>query len=258
MSQFTTGNVPGFEVAIESEQSRIAWSGRHGQDLIVTQRVMIDGESVDDGNTPVTTLRAGTLLALRDSDGRAVVYDPAATDGSQIAVGVLEQHQDMLVNGTPSDRFSQMIVHGLVREAELQNLDERARQQLASRFLFDRKPLSTAPMLGPRGIYRKSTSYALTAADSGLLFIVTGAATFTLPTKANGLTYRITQTADNDLTISGSSDLIHKGNAAASSVAFSTTSQKIGSQVLVECVYASSGTLKWLISNLGGTTATVS
>ncbi|QDU31887.1 hypothetical protein ETAA8_70490 [Anatilimnocola aggregata] len=257
MSQFTTGNVPGFEAAVESEQSQITWSGRHGQDLVVTQRVMIDAEVEDSANTPVTTLRAGVVLARRDSDGKGVLYDPDGNDGSQIAIGILEQHQDMLVKGVPTDRFTQMIVHGLVREGQLKDLDARARQQLAPRVQFDRQPISSAPMLSPRGVYRKNTSYSLTAADSGLLFLASAAATFTLPTKANGLQFRIAQTADNDLIISGSGDLIHKGNASASSVTFSTSSQKIGSQVLIECLYTAPGTLKWLVTNLGGTTATV-
>jgi hypothetical protein len=198
------------------------------------------------------------VLAYRDSDGKVIPYAPDANDGSQIAVGVLEQHQDMLVGGVPTERFTQMIVHGLVREGELINLDTRARQQLSQQMVFDRQPLSPAPMLAPRGVYRKTTSYTLTAADNGMLFLVSGAATFTLPTKANGLAFRIVQTADNDLTIGGSSDLIHKGSVAASSVAFSTAGQKIGSQVLVECIYTAAGTLKWLVTNLGGTTATVS
>ena len=134
----------------------------------------------------------------------------------------------------------------------------RARLQLAQQMVFDRKPLSPAPLLAPRGVYRKNTSYTLTAADTGLLFLATAVATFTLPEKANGLAFRIVQTADADLTISGSSDLIHKGNAGASSVAFSTANQKIGSQVLIECIYTAASTLKWLVTNLGGTTATVS
>lgn len=258
MSQFTTGNAPGFAAAVESEQSQITWSGRQGQDQVVTQRAVIKNSSTDAGNTPITTLRAGLVLAYRDSDGKVTAYSPDATDGSQVAVGVLEQHQDMLVGGVATDRFTQMIVHGLVREGELINLDARARQQLAQQLVFDHKPLSPAPMLAPRGVYRKNASYTLTAADNGLLFLATAAATFTLPTKANGLAFRITQTADNDLTISGSGDLIHKGSASASSVAFSTAGQKIGSQVLIECVYTAASTLKWLITNLGGTTATVS
>lgn len=258
MSQFNTGNAPGFAAAVESEQAQISWSGRQGQDQIVTQRALIYSASTDEDNSPSTTLRGGLVLAIRDTDGKVTTYTPDANDGSQIAVGVLEQHQDMLVNGVPTERFTQMIVHGLVREGELLNLDTRARGQLSRQMVFDRKPLSPAPLLAPRGVYRKTTSYTLTAADNGLLFLVSGAATFTLPTKANGLAFRIVQTADNDLTIAGSSDLIHKGNAGASSIAFSTSGQKIGSQVLIECVYTASSTLKWLVTNLGGTTATVS
>jgi hypothetical protein len=258
MSQFNTGNAPGFAATVESEEANITWSGRQGQDQIVTQRAVIASSSTDEDNTPTTTLRGGLVLAYRDSDGKVIPYAPDANDGSQIAVGVLEQHQDMLVGGVPTERFTQMIVHGLVREGELINLDTRARQQLSQQMVFDRQPLSPAPMLAPRGVYRKTTSYTLTAADNGMLFLVSGAATFTLPTKANGLAFRIVQTADNDLTIGGSSDLIHKGSVAASSVAFSTAGQKIGSQVLVECIYTAAGTLKWLVTNLGGTTATVS
>ena len=258
MSQFTTGNVPGVQSSLESESVQLSWSGRHGQDQIVTQRAIIEAETVDAGNSPTTRLRASVVLAYRDSDGKVGLYTPDATDGTQIAVGVLEQHQDMLVNGVATDRFTQMIVHGLVREGQVKSLDPRGREMLGRQMLFDKKPISPAPLLAPRGIYRKSTNYTLTAADNGLLFLATGAATFTLPTKQNGLSYRIAQTADNDLTISGSSDLIHKGSAAASSVAFSTAGQKIGSQVLIECVYTNTSTLKWLVTNLGGTTATVS
>jgi hypothetical protein len=112
-------------------------------------------------------------------------------------------------------------------------------------------------LMHPRGIYRKSANYVVTPADNGLLFLATAAVAFTLPTKENGLAFRFLQTADNDLTITGSADIIHKGNAAATSVVFSTAGQKIGSHVLVECMYVAADTLKWVVSNLGGTTATV-
>jgi hypothetical protein len=257
MSQFTTGNVPGFQAAVEGDATQLAWSGRQGHDQIVTQRAIIHEDTEDAANTPVTTLRAGVVLAYRDADGKMAIYSPGATDGTQIAIGVLEQAQDMLVGGVATERFTQMIVHGLVREGLLHDVDPRARLQLGQQLLFDRKPLSMAPLLAPRGIYRKSTNYTITAADNGLMFLATAAATFTLPTKANGLAFRVAQTADNDLVISGSSDIIHKGNAAANTVTFNTASQKIGSSVLIECVYTGSSTLKWLVTNLGGTTATV-
>ena len=116
---------------------------------------------------------------------------------------------------------------------------------------------SLGVLMHPRGIYRKSANYVVTAADNGLLFLATAAVSFTLPTKENGLAFRFLQTADFDLTIVGNADIVHQGNAAASSVGFTTATQKIGSQALVECMYTADGVLKWVVSNLGGTTATV-
>jgi hypothetical protein len=258
MSEFTTGNAPGFQAAIEAAESEVLWSGRAGQDLAATKKITLLGTAVDSGNTPTSTLRGGNLLAIVAASGKVDTYSPDANDGRQIAVGILEKAQDMLVAGTATDRFTQMLVHGLVREGELLNLDARARQQLGQRFTFDRE---TSPQAGvlmhPRGIYRKSANYTVVADDNGLLFLADVAVTFTLPTKANGLAFRFAQTADANLVIAGSSDIVHKGSAAASSVTFSTASEKIGSHVLVECLYTAASTLKWLVTNLGGTTATV-
>jgi hypothetical protein len=258
MSEFTQGNTPGFQPQVEGDDANVLWVGRHGQDLAATRKATIVSTAVDTGNAPQTTLRGGNLLAIVDGTGKANTYSPDATDGRQIAVGILEHHQDMLVAGTPTDRFTQMLVHGLVKEAELVGLDPRARQQLGGRFVFDRE---TSPQAGvlmhPRGVYRKSSNYTVLASDNGLLFLATAAATFTLPTKQNGLAFRFVQTADANLVIQGASDIVHKNAASATSVTFSTAGEKLGSHVLVECLYSNTGTLKWLVSNLGGTTATV-
>jgi hypothetical protein len=258
MSEFTSGNAPGFATIVEAEETNVLWVGRHGQDLAATRKITLLSSTTDSGNTPSTTLRGGNVLALVDSTGKATVYDPDATDGTQIAVGILEKPQSMLVDGTAADRFTQMLIHGLIKEGELLGLDPRGKQQLGLRCTFDREVSPQAGVLmHPRGIYRKSTNYPVVAGDNGLLFLATAAATFTLPTKQNGLAFRFVQTADANLVISGSADLIHKGNAAANTVTFSTASEKIGSQVLVECIYTAASTLKWLVTNLGGTTATV-
>jgi hypothetical protein len=258
MAEYATGNAPGFQTAIEAQESEVLWSGRRGQDLVATKKATLVSTAVDSGNTPTTTLRGGNLLAIVDSSGKANTYSPDANDGRQIAVGVLEHAQDMLLNGVATDRFTQMLVHGLVREGELLNVDPRARQQLGQRFLLDREASPQAGVLmHPRGIYRKSSNYTVTASDNGLLFLATAAVNFTLPTKQNGLAFRFVQTADANLVITGSADLIAKGNAAATTVTFSTASEKIGSQVLVECVYVGTSTLKWLVTNLGATTPTV-
>jgi hypothetical protein len=258
MSDFTTGNAPGFATQVEGDDTNILWVGRHGQDLAATRKVAIVNTAVDSGNTPTTTLRGGNLMAIVDASGKANTYSPDATDGRQIAVGILERHQDMLVEGVATERFTQMLVHGLVKEGELVGLDPRARQQLGSRLTFDRESSPQAGVLmHPRGIYRKGGSYTVVAADNGLLFLATAVATFTLPTKQNGLAFRFVQTADANLVISGSGDIVHKNSVAANTVTFSTAGEKIGSHVLVECLYTNTGTLKWLVSNLGGTTATV-
>ncbi len=258
MSEFTSGNTPGFAPQVEGDDANVLWVGRHGQDLAATRKTTIAAAAVDTGNTPQTTLRGGNVLAIVDAGGKANTYAPDANDGRQIAVGILEHHQDMLVAGTATDRFTQMLVHGLVKEAELIGLDPRARQQLGQRFTFDREPSPQAgTLLHPRGIYRKSASYTVLAADNGLLFLATGVATFTLPTKQNGLAFRFVQTADANLVIQGSADIVHKNNAGATTVTFSTAGEKLGSHVLVECLYTATGVLKWLVSNLGGTTATV-
>lgn len=258
MSQFTRGNAPGFRSQTESEESQVWWSGRHGQDMIATSKATLDSTTTDAGNSPTSTLRGGNILAINDTDGNAFVYDPDANDGTQIAVGVLENHQDMLVDNVATDRFTQILVHGLLKENELVGLDPRGKTQLASRFVIDGDlNAASGAMMHPRGVYRKSADYTVTASDNGLLFLATAAVDFTLPTKQNGLTYRFLQTADANLIVTGSTDIIHKGSAAASTVTFSTVSEKIGSHVLVECMYTATSTLKWMVSNLGGTTATV-
>lgn len=258
MSDFTSGNVPGLATKTEAEESQVTWAGRCGQDLVATRRVTLDSAAVDSGNSPTTTLRGGNVLAFVDASGKAHTYDPDANDGRQMAVGILEHYQNMLVDGVAADRFTQILVHGLVKESELVGLDPRAKQQLGSRFVFDRDlGASLGVLMHPRGIYRKSANYVVTAEDNGLLFLATAAVAFTLPAKQNGLAFRFFQTADNDLTITGSGDIVHKGNAAATSVVFSTAGQKIGSHALVECMYVADSTLKWVVSNLGGTTASV-
>jgi len=258
MSEFTTGNAPGFDTAIEADEAEVLWSGRKGQDLVATKKITLVSTTADSGNSPTTTIRGGNVLSIVDVGGKANTYSPDANDGRQIAVGILEHNQDMLVAGLAADRFTQMLVQGLVREGELVGLDPRAKQQLGQRFFFDKEISPQAgTLMHPRGIYRKSANYTVTASDNGLLFLATAAVTFTLPTKQNGLAFRFVQTADANLVISGSADIIAKGNAAANTVTFSTASEKIGSHVLVECLYVGTGMLKWLVTNLGATTPTV-
>jgi hypothetical protein len=228
MSDFTSGNVPGLATKTEAEEAQVTWAGRYGQDLVATRRVTLDAAAVDSGNSPTTTLRGGNVLALVDASGKAHTYDPDANDGRQMAVGIIEHYQNMLVDGVAADRFTQILVHGLVKESELVGLDPRGKQQLGARFVFDRDlGASLGVLMHPRGIYRNSANYVVTRRT-------TASCSWRLPpcrsrcrrTERPGVPFP--QTADFDLSIAGSGDIVHKG-AAASSVAFSTAGQRIGS-----------------------------
>lgn len=257
MSTSSPGGVPGFGTTLFSDESSLIWRGRHGQDQVATRPVSIGATAVDVGNTPQTTLRAGLVMAIKASDGKAYPYNPKATDGTQLAVGVLARAQDMLENGIPVERFQELLVSGLVREAELKGLDPRAKTALSGRFLFDRDMFAGAWLGASRGVVRKEGDYTLSPSESGSLFLAAGVANFTLPLKQNGLVYRFAQSANANLVVTGQADLLAPGVAAATSITFSTANQRIGSQLQVECLYVNANDLRWLVTNLGGTTMTV-
>ena len=215
--------------------------------------VLLDSAAEDAGNTPTTTLRDKLGLGVVTSSGKAVAYDPDENLGQQIAAGLL--CGETAVSG---DTPAFMLAGGVVKEADMLGLDIRAKQQLSRRLIAEDSLVYDMPLLCPRGIVRIGTNRVLTAADHGLLFLATGAAAFTLPTKQNGLAFRFFQTANNDLTVQdGDSGLIARGNAAAASVAFSTANQKIGASCLVECCYIDTATLAWIFTSLCNHTITV-
>ena len=81
MSEFTTGNAPGFQAALEAQESEVLWSGRKGQDLVATKKITLVNTAADSGNTPTSTLRGGNVLAIVDTGGKANTYSPDANDG---------------------------------------------------------------------------------------------------------------------------------------------------------------------------------
>ena len=81
MSEFTTGNAPGFGTAIEADEAEVLWSGRKGQDLVATKKITLGSTTADSGNSPTTTIRGGNVLAIADANGKASTYSPDANDG---------------------------------------------------------------------------------------------------------------------------------------------------------------------------------
>jgi hypothetical protein len=249
MSDANYGVVPGFQSKNESVPVQLTWSGRQGNDLAATRKVVIGSTAVDAGNSPTTTLRAGLVYP----------YVASANDGRQIPIGILEREINMLEDGTATDRFTHMLVQGMVRENRILGLDPFAKSQLATAFLFDQEA-SNQGKLGntPRGVRTVAADYTVTAADQGLLLSATAAVNFTLPTKQPGLAFRFLQTANARMQILGNADVVFGGSVGYSTLDFNTTGQKLGSHVIVECLYAKPNTLLWVVSNLGGTTITLS
>lgn len=259
---FSRGNTPGFAAAIESEESQVTMSGRNGQTLIVEGHgKVVASATVDSGNTPTTTLRGGNILSLDASSGKLELYDADANDGTQLPVGILEKHLNMLSQGTAADRFVTWLKGGILKVSELLGLDYHARAVLLrSGFQFDSiTPDGAAFLVHPRKTQQHSTDYTVTADDNGDLLVATAAATFTLPTKANGLCFEFLQTADANMIIASAGsadDIIADADAGADTLTFSTSSEKIGSRVRLRCIYVGAN-LRWIVEKLTANTMTV-
>jgi hypothetical protein len=259
-------SIPGFEAIRETEEVQIWGSGPDNQHQRYEAKIHIKSTVVDSGNTPTTTLRGGFLLGRKGSDGLDYKYDPFASDGTQLPIGVLEHHTTMLDRyGTAQDKVKNIMRGGLIQNiADLINSDAQALQVLLRTgfHLMDPVPDGALFLVRYRKRQIKAADYTILAADNGDLFVsITGAVIYTLPTKAIGLSFEFFQTTNNDMTVisAGSADdIMVKNDLGADSVAFSTTSEKIGSHARFSCIAIdTSGTLRWIVENLGDTTMTI-
>ncbi len=103
------------------------------------------------------------------------------------------------------------------------------------------------------------------AASNNVFYVATSGNTVTLPPPdtdhldLRGIAFRVFAASDSVLSIvSAESLIITVGMSTATTVEFSTSGEKLGSHVLIECRLVSGGTWKWVVTNLGGTTATIS
>lgn len=250
---------PGISAKQTASDVTIWWG--HENLRIFDANPTLAAASVDAANTPTTTLRAGLVLAKNSAD-RWIPYDPDGGDTSAEARGVLMRGTSMLNNVQVADnKESVILVGGLLKASKLINLDQKARNRLSRQFIFDDELVFGGVPGALARPFRNEIWVAadktLTVAESGTLQIVTAAAALTLPTKAAGLVYEMACIANVNSSIVGSTDIITKNNAGASSIAFSTTNEKIGSRVRVECIYTAATTLKWLATILTGNTATI-
>lgn len=241
--------LPGIESLRQNIEKEIWW-GRWEQQLF--QSAVIDGATRDAGNTAQPTkLRPGLILGKVTSTDKLKEWSPTATDGTQLAHGILVYDQLTQFAGANKDRWLGYVMVGgnlkpkniLVPPSATYGLAGNAnehiiRAQLDNRFLMD-DDLNGSPMWGFNNIVPKTADYTVLESDNGTLFTNRGAAgavNFTLPATAEkGLTYGFYVVADETVTVTaGTADtMITFNDALADSVAVLTASQKIGTLFVV-------------------------
>ena len=251
------GLTPGLTTSRETYENEFRWGSQFQG---VFANALISGAARDSGNSPTYELRPGLLLGQQISTGKYLQYSPTATDGTEVASAILLEGlrvQDFEANN--QDRLYAVLVGGPVQASKLLNLDLMARQQM-DKFIFDDIFQLPGNHWFPfKRFQTKTASYTVVANDNYSLFDnvgATGAITFTLPALANGYFFGFRVQADQSVTVASSegTNMLALNNASASSVAFSTGSQKIGGMVYV---YTNPGATKWIIENHSAGTNTI-
>ena len=233
-------------------------------DVATPGTVPMSSAAVDAGSTPTTYLRAGLLLGKITSSGLYKAYDPASTDGSQVAVCVLAQEMSMLSSaGTAEVKDAHVALTGVLRASVLVNVDNMARRQLiaSGKFLFDDEITGRLAFGGvPQSEVAKTADYTVVAADAGTLFTTlgaSGAVNFTLPALAAGLgPFEFLCLADQNMTVTSAEgdNIVTDNDLSADSIAFSTASHKIGGHIQI---WANGPGTKWYWRNMGPLTNTI-
>lgn len=274
MALFDFNALPGLGTAAETAEKMFLW-GRHEQAYF--RSAILVSTSTDNGNSPTTTVRTGMILAQLSSN-KWTPYKSTASDGSQIAQGILSFDTKLTdPYGNLSDHVCVVVVAGPVKGGQLlynapvqasttlTGIDPQARAQLSHMVFDDQLYNNTNPWIN---VIPKTASYTVKVSESGTEYVNTGAAgtiTFTLPAllDANsnpvckGVLYRFTTTAAQAIAVAraGSDTVIYYNDAAHGTA---TTTAKVG--LTLEVRTDDTGT-KWiytLVSGVVGTDVTMS
>lgn len=257
--EFAQASLPGISAVRETGEWQGIYRGDNGEALTLRQQIIIGSTSTDSGNSPTTTLRAGTVLAKKTSDSLFYPYSATATDGTQNPEVVLPIQLSMLNPlGVAENKLVACLARANLLVSSLTSTSEQVLRALTLRgFKFD-VPVGADAFDTFRSVEVVTGDTTLTSADSGKLFVATTASVnFTLPTIAAGMCFEMVRQDDFAMIITGSANIIADGNAAANTLTFNTASHRIGARVRVRAIQAGS-VLKWFVENLSiGTTQVV-
>ena len=262
-SQFFAGfgNAPGIGAVLENFESAFTW-GPSG--LLRYVSGYIASTAIDSGNTPTTTLRPGLVMGITASTGAWTNYSPTATDGSQVAAGVLPIGLPMLdpLSGLAQNKAFGILCAGGLQASKCIGLDLFARANLVENFLFDDFQQGV-PFVNTRfpwsNFVTKTANYQVLSTDNLTLFDntgATGAVTFTLPAIANGYFFAFRAVANQNLLITSTegSNIVGFNNATASTISFQTGSAIIGGQLIF---YTNPAKTQWIVESASAGANTV-
>lgn len=255
MSQISSiiGNLPGMGSLVETYEAAITWGPAY---QLLYWNGYISANAVDSGNTPTWKLRPGLVLGQQWSTGQYLQYSPTATDGSQIASAILAYGLRMqdVITGVNTQKFYAIVVGGRVKGANLIGLDNLARAQLSSKFIFDDNIVGNAPY-DWIAFQTKTANYQLLSTDNFSMFDNTGAAgevDLTLPPIANGYKFGLhCSVAQTFKFISTEGGNIVGDTATRSTVSVAA----IGGGLLI---YSNAAGTKWYVANYSSGSQTVS
>src|SRR5262249_38994328 len=105
MSQISSmfGMLPGMGTVVETFEQAYAW----GPYPRYFTGAWIASTTIDSGNSPTSELRKGLILGKILATGQWTNYSPTASDGSEVAAGVLIESLRMtdVITLTPLQRF---------------------------------------------------------------------------------------------------------------------------------------------------------
>lgn len=245
------GIVPGLTTSRETYENEFRWGSQYQG---VFANALIDGNTTDSGNTPTFELRPGLLLGQVTATGKWTDYDKTASDGSEVAAGVLIEGLRMLdFSNTAVDRFYAVLVGGPVQASKLINFDQMARQQM-DKFIFD----DIGQMMGGhwfpfKRFVTKTANYSIVAGDNYTMFDNTGASgtvVLTLPAIANGYFFGIQASAAQVLRFTS--------NEGSNIIGTSLTNSSVSVTAIggVIWIYSNPAGTKWIVEQHGTQTIT--
>lgn len=248
----TYGIVPGLTTSRETYENEFRWGSQFQG---VFANALIDGNSVDVGNTPTFELRPGLVLGQVTATGKYKQYSPTASDGTEVASAVLIEGLRMLdFSNTATDRFYAVLVGGPVQAAKLLNLDLQARQQM-DKFNFD----DIGNLIGNhwfpwKRFLTKTANYTIVASDNFTMFDNTGAGAqvvLTLPAIANGYMFGLYAYAAQVLRFTSAEGGNVVGGGSLTNTSASVTA--IGGAIYI---YSNPAGTKWIVEQHGTQTIT--